>query len=760
MMKPIRLRFELRIAFWYAFLGALWISLSDYVLLSLISNPTVLTHIQTYKGWAFVVFSALLILYLIRRERRAHERSVIERKRAESDMADQAKLLNGLLATISEIFWLVDSSGNLLEVNEAYCRMTGYSQEELTALTIHDLDAEENQELVMQKMVEIRKTDSAVFERKHRRKDGEVFDVQISASYWRERDQFFVFIQNITARKRAELALVELESKVYNIIHHSTNLFYSHTPDQVLTFVSPQSRQFLGCEPEEAMRRWTEFVTEHPANQKGLEITERAIETGQAQPPFELELRTMDGRVLWVEVDESPIVENGKTISIVGSLTDITARKKAEDTLRESEESFRALFSNSIDGVALHEIVVNDQGIPVDYIFLRANQAFEKHTGLKVSDIVGKPATQVLPGIEKSNLIEIYGKVALTGEPASFETHVEQLKQDYSISAYQVGHGKFAVVFENITDRVKTEENLERLHMAVENSGEIIFMTDKDGTITYVNPSFTRTYGYTSDEVVGKTTPRILKSGITPPFEYRQLWESITAGRQLFLEITNKTKEGQLRTIESSVNSILDLQGRVNGYLAVQRDVTERKRAEFQVNQLSAAIEQTADIVFITEIDGTIEYTNHAFEQITGYSRAEATGHNASLLSSGEHDTSFFKTFWDTILEGKTSETVFVNRTKAGRFFYHQQTVSPMKDDNGNVIRFISTGRDITENQRVYDLLVEKERLLREAEKIAAIGGVKYDFESSKWIMSEEFTTVLGLHLQAGMTTTQDYLRL
>jgi PAS domain S-box-containing protein len=155
-------------------------------------------------------------------------------------------------------------------------------------------------------------------------------------------------------RTRAQEALRASEQRLRDIIEHSTNMFYSHTPDHVLTYVSPQSRQFFDCEPEEALVRWTELATDNPVNRVGFERTEQAIATGVPQPPYELELVGMRGRRIWVEVREAPVVRDGGTVAIVGSLTDITERKRVEEALCESEDRYRRLVELSPDGIAIH----------------------------------------------------------------------------------------------------------------------------------------------------------------------------------------------------------------------------------------------------------------------------------------------------------------------------------------------------------------------------------------------------------------------
>jgi PAS domain S-box-containing protein len=115
-------------------------------------------------------------------------------------------------------------------------------------------------------------------------------------------------------------------------------MFYRHDTDHVLSYVSPQSEEFLGCSPEEAKRRWTEFVTDHPINEEGFKNTQQAIDTGEAQPPFPLQLKKATGEEIWVRVNEAPITENGETVGIVGSLTDITEQKEYEAKIEETNE--------------------------------------------------------------------------------------------------------------------------------------------------------------------------------------------------------------------------------------------------------------------------------------------------------------------------------------------------------------------------------------------------------------------------------------
>ncbi len=178
----------------------------------------------------------------------------------------------------------------------------------------------------------------------------------------------------------------------------------------------------------------------------------------------------------------------------------------------------------------------------------------------------------------------------------------------------------------DITERRQVEAELLRLRKAVESSGEVIFLTNRDGLISFVNPGFTHLYGYTAEEVVGKTTPRILKSGVMKQGDYDLLWRTVL-NKQVFKgEFTNKAKDGRLLIVEASINPVLDGTGDIDGFLAIQRDVTERKQMEEEKNRAINAVENSIDGIAITDKYDRFIYVNEAHAGIYGYSKSELLG--------------------------------------------------------------------------------------------------------------------------------------
>jgi len=169
-----------------------------------------------------------------------------------------------------------------------------------------------------------------------------------------------------------------------------------------------------------------------------------------------------DGRRVWMTWTNKAIWDNtGRVAEILAVGSDVTKLKLAEEALRKSEERYRTLFDTMTEGFALHEIIVDFEGRPCDYRFLDVNPAFERLTGLKREDLIGRRVLEVLRGTE-SHWIENYGRVALTGEPLHMENYSAALEHWYEVFAYRTAPGKFAVIFSDITERKRIQDELRK----------------------------------------------------------------------------------------------------------------------------------------------------------------------------------------------------------------------------------------------------------------------------------------------------------
>lgn len=189
---------------------------------------------------------------------------------------------------------------------------------------------------------------------------------------------------------------------------------------------------------------------------------QKVIQTGEIQGlANDTCLLSKDGTEYQISDSCAPILDANKCIAgVVLTFRDVTEAYRMQEALRKSEHRHRLLFENAVNGVALHEILLDEHGTPIDYVFLEVNSGFERQTGLKAGEVVGRRVTEVLPGIEQGPFINIYGKVVMTGEPVSFEQFVETLQRHYYINAYKIADLQFATTFQDITAQKEAEKAL------------------------------------------------------------------------------------------------------------------------------------------------------------------------------------------------------------------------------------------------------------------------------------------------------------
>jgi len=190
------------------------------------------------------------------------------------------------------------------------------------------------------------------------------------------------------------------------------------------------------------------------------------------------------------------------------AMTSETERRKTADLLRKSEKQYRSLFNNFLDSVAVYELIQDETGKPMDYIFIQVNEAFTKQIGLPMSDILGKKITAIIPGIEKTQLTGICENVTITGQPAIFEQFIEPLQRYFHINVFLIGQGRFCSIFQDITERrlaeIKLQKSEERYRSLLTNLEAGVVVHAPDTTIIMNNHRAAELLGLSDDQMKGR----------------------------------------------------------------------------------------------------------------------------------------------------------------------------------------------------------------------------------------------------------------
>ncbi|MCG5501200.1 sensor domain-containing diguanylate cyclase [Ectothiorhodospira lacustris] len=222
--------------------------------------------------------------------------------------------------------------------------------------------------------------------------------------------------------------------------------------------------------------------------------------------------------------------------------------------------------------------------------------------------------------------------------------------------------------------------------------------------ILYVNRAFCDMTGYTAQELIGKT-PRILQGPRTDADTIERLRRCVKAGEFFIGNTVNYRKDGSCYYVEWNISPIRDGKGLITHFVSVQRDLSEKVRAEYERNLMANALEANSDQVVMTDRAGHIVYVNRAFEKQTGYRRQDVLGKNPRILKSGHHDGTFYKELWDTLQSGQPFRATFVNKARDGSLFHLEQTITPVRDELGEITHYMSTGKDISERVRMEQVL-------------------------------------------------------
>jgi len=489
--------------------------------------------------------------------------------------------------------WVYDlETFAILDVNQAAIDHYGYSKEEFLGLTLKDLRLQGGIPKLVAAHVDIEKQDGNIFFGvfTHQKKNGERIRMEINGYKVNYLDKICMLVickdvtqeeQQLKALKESEEALRESEAKFRTIFEiASLGIAQVDPSNGQIILVNSFYETITGYTTDELLQMSFVELTHPDDREKDWEVFSKAI-GGDTEYRNEKRYIKKDGTIVWVRLHVAFIRdENGEPYRTVAICEDITDRYEANEKLVESELRYHSIFQNK------HKVmlIINpDTGAIVD-----ANPAaidyygwsLEEFKRLKISDI------NTLSHEEIKNEMQKAKRVSRT------QFHFKHRLADGSVKEVEVFSGMIQIeekillysIITDITERIQNQKQLRKFKLGIERSKNIIFITDKDGYFQYINKAFERIYGYSFDELKGKT-PRILKSGKENNHFYELFWDTILNGDVMKGEVVNKTKDGELLMMEFSSNPIIDDDGELLGFIAIQDDITERKKMDQSIRQ-------------------------------------------------------------------------------------------------------------------------------------------------------------------------------
>ena len=526
--------------------------------------------------------------------------NITERKKTEEALRESEQRYRAIFEQAADSIVLVDvESGELVEFNDKAHKNLGYTREEFRNLKIPDFDAIESTEDTKRHLEYIIKTGLDSFETKHRTKAGEIRNIQISSRAISIRDKDFVqsIWYDITDRKKAEEALIESEEKFRNLAEQSPNMIFINKRGRVV-YSNKQCEEVMGYKREEFYHPEFDFMTLiAPEYTQLIKTNFSRHMKGKEINPYEYGLITKNGERLDTIITTKLIKYDGED-SILGTITDITERKKAQAALAESEQRFRKFFENEPE----YCYMVSPQGT-----ILEVNAAALNALGYSREEIVGKPIATIYALESYERMRQLFGQWQKAGEVRNEEMVIITRNGDRRnvlLSAAQVldetGKALHTVSIQrDITERKRAQEALHESEVTaralLNATTDAVLLIDKEGLIIDVNDRMSEWLGHARKDLIGTIIYDHLPAEIAEQRKAKG-YEIVRTGRPISFE---DQREG--RWLENSVYPILDSHGEASRFAIYSRDITERKQAEEKLLDYQEQLKSLASELTLAE---------------------------------------------------------------------------------------------------------------------------------------------------------------
>jgi PAS domain S-box-containing protein len=391
-------------------------------------------------------------------------------------------------------------------------------------------------------------------------------------------------------------------------------------------------------------------------------------------------------------------------------------RKRTQTALRESEEKYRTLFESIDQGFCTIEVLFDENERPVDYRFLVVNPAFERQTGIE--NATGRRMREIAP-LHEEHWFEIYGHIALTGEPKRFENHAEQLHRFYDVYAWRIGEPaerKVAILFNDITERRKTEQALreseDRMAGIINSAMDAIISVDEGQRVILFNAAAEKMFGYSAAEVIGRQISRLIPERFRASHEghIRRFSSTGETSRAMGAlgAVSGLRRSGEDFPIEASISQLEA--GAQKLFTVILRDITERKRAEEQLIEHAALLDQSHEAIVVRELDNRIRYWSRGAERLYGWTAEEAVGRPVQELTYRE-DLSHLEEATRIVIEKGAWNGEIRHFAKNGREVIVEGHWTLVRDTEGNPKTILAINTDVTEKKRLESQFLRAQRL-------------------------------------------------
>lgn len=569
-------------------------------------------------------------------------RLATERQRLEREARRQRSISYSILNSLPEHVAVLDPSGTIVAVNDAWAEFAaqeggdprGYEGENYLAETKRAAGAGSEDALHMH--AGLRAVLAGAEERFsmeypcHGPDEKRWYRVEVVPLRDHDDGGAVVSHVNITERKLAELRVEDERARLAEVFENAPSWVATFRgPDHVVEMANPAYRKLAG--DRKLVGRPVREVFPELEGQGYVELLDHVYETGE---PVEVEEQPLvldrpgEGEPVrfYLTAVAQPRTDDGAVIGVIAQGVDVTEQVEARREAEDAEEKWSTAIELAPVGITISEV---ESGR-----VLTANRAAASMLGYEPEEMIGATIDELDSWIDREERIALLEDLRQQDVVQNREVQLRHRSggtRYVRTSARRLelaGRTRLLWTLEDVTEERKRRERLALLENSVEATRHGIMITDRQGTIRWVNPAFEEMTGYGRDEVMGEN-PRILKSGEQDETFYEELWTTITGGEVWDEEIVNRRKDGSLYLERESIVPVRHRSDEITHFVAIKEDITERRKRQEALRRSEARyrtlVETMAEATLILDTDGHITFANEEAEELLGLTESKLT---------------------------------------------------------------------------------------------------------------------------------------
>jgi PAS domain S-box-containing protein len=686
------------------------------------------TSIKTKKGETRIVeIKSLLINYLNEPAVMKITRDITDRKYAERDSNKAHKKLTNILKAIPDLLFEVGIEGKIYHYHSHHNDLLIAPPEQFVGKLIQDILPEKASTICMNAIQEAHENGWSGGQNYylHLENGKHWFELFVSAINENENEDkhFILLARDITTRKKAEESLIANEAflnqtqLIANIGSYCVNLTTGNwTSSDVLNTIFGIDTSY-----EKDINGWQIII--HPEWRKtmmGYYTNEVINKKNDFNKEYKI-LRISDHTERWVHgIGKIMYNKRNEPTHLIGTIQDITEKRLIQESLRENEDRIRNLL-DSTDGIVW-------EADAKTFNFTFVSKQAERLLGFPIEDWYNPGFWEnILHPEDRDSTIDyrtsqtqkmqshesMYRVIAKNGSIIWLNDIVNVVVEDEKPSLIR------GVMF-NITQQKQIEDALreseEKYRKLVENSPDavVIYIDDK---IVFINQEGIRMIGAVNrEEIIGKSVLQFIHPDSMESVKQRMVdvirhSNASDIAEEKFIDIHGNSIDVELKAIPT-------IYEQKDAVQVIIHNITERKRTQQKIRQLSQAVEQSPVSIIITNTEGKIEYVNPKFSETTGYNFTEVVGKNPRFLKSGHTSVSEYKDLWQTLSAGNEWHGEFHNITKNGERIWESASISPILNAQGKITHYIAIKEDITNRKKAEEELIQAKEKAEESDRL------------------------------------------